>query len=334
MRNKSLAAFFCTLLAAFSVILPKLTLAYEQEISSLSSAIAGKASAAGKKAVAVVDFTDLQGNVTELGRFLAEELSVSLSGAGKGFDVVDRTHLKSLLSEHKLSSTGLIDPKTARELGKIAGVDALVTGTITPFGDSIRLSIKVLDTETAKVISASTANIAKTKAIEELLTRGIGSVQSTGRQVPAAGSISSPNNQNAKKVGDLMVTMKDVVVSSKERVGVIMDFLNQSDKELKLAAATGAPRLTDERGNVFSFEGYNGGSQYHRGTFKWENDGVGLNAKSKSTVVLYFKPRDIDSISKIGTNFAVSFDYVLFDRKDESESHHSVSFADIAAQSN
>ncbi len=337
MRNKSLTAFFCILFASFSIILPKLNLAYEQEINSLSSAITEKASASGKKTIAVVDFTDLQGDVTELGRFLAEELSVSLSGASKGFDVVDRTHLKSLLAEHKLSSTGLIDPKTARELGKIVGVDALVTGTITPFGDSIRLSIKVLDIETAKVIIASTANVAKTKAIEELLTRGIEPVQSTTRQAFTTGYVSSTGGLKSKKVGDLMVTLKSVVVSSKERVGVIMDFFNRSDKELKLAASTGAPRLTDERGNVFRFEGYNGGSQYHRGTFKWKNDGVGLNAKSSSTVILYFQPRKIDekrieTISEIGANFGVSFDYVLFDFKDESESHHSVSFTDVKAQ--
>src|SRR3990167_8184801 len=238
------------------------SMAYEKEIKSISSTLAENIAKAAKKMIAVVDFTDLQGNVTELGRFLAEEFSVAFAGAGKGFEVVDRTHLKSILAEHKLSATGIIDPQTARKLGQIVGVDALITGTITPFGDSIRVSAKVLDTATAKVISASTGNIAKTKAMEELLTRGIESAQPTSKQAPATGRISSPNNQKAKKVGDLVVTMKDVVVSSKERVGVIMDFLNQSDKELKLAASTGAPRLTDERGNVFRFEGYNGGSQY------------------------------------------------------------------------
>lgn len=149
------------------------SMAYEKEIKNLSASMADQIAQAGKKTIAVVDFTDLQGNVTELGRFLAEEFSVALAGAGKGFEIVDRTHLKSILKEHKLSSTGIIDPQTARKLGKIAGVGALITGTITPFGDSIRLSVKVLDTETAKVISATTGNIAKTKAIEELLARGI-----------------------------------------------------------------------------------------------------------------------------------------------------------------
>lgn len=146
---------------------------YEKEIKNISRELAGKIEESGKKSIAVVDFNDLQGNITELGRFLAEEFSTALVTTGKGFEVVDRTHLKSILAEHKLSFSGLIDPQTARKLGKIAGVEAIVTGTITPFGDSVRLSVKVLVTDTAKVITASTGNIPKTKAIEELLTREV-----------------------------------------------------------------------------------------------------------------------------------------------------------------
>ena len=69
--------------------------------------------------------------------------------------------------------SGLIDPATARKLGKIAGVDAILTGTITPFGDEVRLSVKVLATDTAKIICASRGNIPKTKAIGDLINRGI-----------------------------------------------------------------------------------------------------------------------------------------------------------------
>jgi TolB-like protein len=129
----------------------------------------------GKKTVAVVDFTDLQGCVTELGRFLAEEFSVNLTTAATNFEVIDRTHLKTLLQEHKLASTGIIDPQTARKLGEIAGVQALVTGSLTPFGESVRLSAKVLDVSTAKMIGAFSADIPRTKAIDELLARGISS---------------------------------------------------------------------------------------------------------------------------------------------------------------
>jgi len=177
-------SFSILVLITFFLLSPNIGMTYEKEVQSLSLTIAEKVATADKKRIAVVDFTDLQGNVTELGRFLAEEFSVSLAGLSKEFEVVDRTHLKSIIAEHKLSTTGIIDPQTARKLGKIAGVEALVTGTITPFGDSVRLSIKVLDTNTAMVIIGTTGNIAKTKAIEELLARGITPVSGPSHPLP------------------------------------------------------------------------------------------------------------------------------------------------------
>ncbi|MCX7590987.1 MAG: CsgG/HfaB family protein [Kiritimatiellae bacterium] len=158
--------------------------AYEKEIRSMAGTLADSIAKSGKKTIAVVDFTDLQGNVTELGRFLAEELSVALASTGKGFEVVDRTHLKAILAEHKLASTGVIDPATARKLGQITGVEALVTGTITSFGDSVRLTVKCLDTATAKVILAAATDIPKTKAVEELLSK---SIQDTSQPVGTPG---------------------------------------------------------------------------------------------------------------------------------------------------
>ena len=190
-------SFSILVLITFFLLSPNIGITYEKEVQSLSLTIAEKVATADKKRIAVVDFTDLKGNVTELGRFLAEEFSVSLAGLGKEFEVVDRTRLNSIITEHKLSTTGIIDPQTARKLGKIAGVEALVTGTITPFGDSVRLAIKVLDTNTARVITGITGNIAKTKAIEELLARGIipplpPGQPPVGKEVEAEGFIFRP----------------------------------------------------------------------------------------------------------------------------------------------
>ncbi len=147
--------------------------AYEREIENLSTILANAINNSGKKNIAVVDFTDLQGNVNELGRFIAEELSGGLINASKGFDVIDRNHLKSLLAEHKLSMSGLVDPNAIKKLGKIAGAEILVTGSLTPFGDSIRVSCKAIDTVTAKVIGVAKGDIAKTATIADLLKLGI-----------------------------------------------------------------------------------------------------------------------------------------------------------------
>lgn len=163
--------------------------AYNNEILQLSALMADRISRSGIQTVAVADFTDLQGNVTELGRFLAEHISVALAGSGRSIMVVDRTHIRTLLKEHKLSSTGLIDPSTAKQLGKIAGVEALITGTITPFGDTVDMTIKVLHTESAKIIDASMVSLAKTNTFEELLNREV-----TSEQLGTSGGTPRPNS--------------------------------------------------------------------------------------------------------------------------------------------
>jgi TolB-like protein len=212
------------------LFISSITLAYEDEIKSLTKDLSAKIVGSGQKVVAVVDFADLQGNVTELGRFLAEELSISLAASGNGFEVVDRNQLKSLLQEQKLSLTGLIDPATMKKVGQISGADALITGTVTPFGDTVRLGIKVLNTETAKLISGGTVNIAKTKAIEELLGNNIKTVGEPGTQTP------TPTTAKKEEVNGIMFEVKDCTISGTSLIcNLIVTVTNNgNDKTLKI----------------------------------------------------------------------------------------------------
>ncbi|MCI5137554.1 MAG: hypothetical protein D3922_03870 [Candidatus Electrothrix sp. AR1] len=175
------------------LLLPIPSWGYEKEIDTLSTAMAEKIAKAGKGTVAVVDFTDLDGNVTQLGRFIAEELSGALAEKGQGFEVVNRSNLKLILKEHKLFEKGVIDGKAAMRLGEIAGVQALVTGTITPFTENVRLSVSVLDINTAKIIENKRENIPRTTDINELLGKEITVVKQkedkhTGGKQPQSGS--------------------------------------------------------------------------------------------------------------------------------------------------
>lgn len=223
---------------------------FEKEIKTISQELSQKIEEAGKKSVAIVDFNDLQGNVMELGRFLSEELSVAISISSKGFEVVDRLHLKALLKEHKLSFTGLINKKSTQKLGQIAGVDALITGTITPFGDSVRITVKILDINTAKLIGAVNANIPKTKAIEELLERGIGdgfqmftgsettsTPTSRGKIIESEGFIFKPGV--CRKKGSYMVCTFSIMNNGSE------------DREIKIYSYRDRSSLVDNFGNKY-----------------------------------------------------------------------------------
>lgn len=168
-----------------------------QDFKSTANTLAGSLSASGCKTVAVVDFTDLEGNVTALGRYLAEEMSVNLSARAGNFTVIERNQLRVIIQEHRLSAAGLIDPQTAKRLGEIAGADALITGTTTTFGDSVHVIAKIIDTRTAVIIGAASYDLPRTKAIDDLLQSN-GDARTT---VPALGDAKLAREISARQGG-------------------------------------------------------------------------------------------------------------------------------------
>ena len=74
-----------------------------------------------------------------------------------GINVIDRTYVERILQEHQFSQTGLTDPNTRRELGKLLGATAIAILDFTP-GDLPKASVQVIDVETGAIlISASYA---------------------------------------------------------------------------------------------------------------------------------------------------------------------------------
>jgi len=132
---------------------------FDLKLNALTDSIASKINEVGKQKIAVWDFTDIDGNPTNLGKYLSEQVSVILAIDAQSFEVVDRSHLKTILREHNLNSEGFIDAATAKELGKMQAADAIVTGKITIFTDRVVLTIKVLDTETALILAATKGDL-------------------------------------------------------------------------------------------------------------------------------------------------------------------------------
>ena len=144
----------------------------DKELSDLAEKLAAPIKEQGKKKIAVVDFTDLQGSSSgELGKYIAEQLTVNMVMGKRDFSMLDRANLKSILAEHKLTAMGLIDPENAKKLGQFAGVDALILGTIVPKGNDISLTAKIITTDTAVVIGAARAQFKSDDVVKELVAK-------------------------------------------------------------------------------------------------------------------------------------------------------------------
>lgn len=176
---------------------PTLSFAYRNEIRQAATELAERITAKGKKTLAVVDFTNLDNRVTPLGQFLAEQLSVAIASGAADLEVVERGRLRVLLEEHKLATTGIIDPQTASKLGQIAGVQVLVTGTITPSAESVNLTAKALDTTSARILGSAVIDIPKTKQISDLLGEDV-VPRATDRSSPSAAQPRSSSGEPSR----------------------------------------------------------------------------------------------------------------------------------------
>src|SRR5688572_22300965 len=98
MNCSSISAALVLLTLMFSGVSPRVLAQgnLEQRVDDLSRQITAKISATQKKTIAVVEFADLEGRVTNFGRFLAEELITRLHETEK-FKVIERQLLNKVI---------------------------------------------------------------------------------------------------------------------------------------------------------------------------------------------------------------------------------------------
>jgi curli biogenesis system outer membrane secretion channel CsgG len=81
------------------------------------------------------------------------------------FKVIERQMLDNLLNELNLQGTGAVDPETTKKIGKVLGVEAIVTGTVLDVEDGMaEINARMIKTDTAEVLGSSSAEIRNTWA--------------------------------------------------------------------------------------------------------------------------------------------------------------------------
>ncbi|MGB9643122.1 MAG: FlgO family outer membrane protein [Candidatus Ratteibacteria bacterium] len=178
------------------------------EINTVVATISDSIAANNKKIVAVTDFTDLEGNVNVLGRFIAEEISLGLASTGKQFAVVDRNQIKKALAEKNISIAGVIDPSFAKQIGQISGAEVILTGSVYPFSDSVYLSAKIIDVSTARIIGGTSMMLSKNQILDDLVQISFktSDVKGSTQEIP----IFSPQ---VKEAANYILILKDIAMN-------------------------------------------------------------------------------------------------------------------------
>jgi len=219
----------------------------DKELSGVATKLATLIKDNGKKKVTVLDFTDLQGGGSELGRYIAEELTVNLVMVKTNFSVLDRANLKKILAEHKLTATGLINPENAKKLGQFAGVDAIILGTIVARRQKVSVTAKIITTDTAEIVGAAKAEFMSDESTQKLLLKSADAPKSDEPEQKDDKVIA------AKTLGDLRVDVKSLVVAQRDFL-LTLDLVNLNSKK-SLWVALNADNAQNVRGGITDQDG-------------------------------------------------------------------------------
>ncbi|HYR27809.1 MAG TPA: FlgO family outer membrane protein [Thermoanaerobaculia bacterium] len=146
----------------------------EDAIATLAQKISSSAQEQKKRKIAVLPFDEAEGRKTVLATYVPETLVTNLFQLGR-YEIVERQLLEKVIGELRMQNReGAFDPKTAAQVGQIAGVEAIVTGTITEFPEYIAINCRIIDTTTATVFGAAATKFAKDANLKALMKGGGG----------------------------------------------------------------------------------------------------------------------------------------------------------------
>jgi TolB-like protein len=247
--------------------------------------------------IAVVDFPDLQGITSDLGRFIGERLTTRLSAQTRKFRVVERRRLGQVLVELKFGMSDLVDPAKAQQLGRLLGVEGIVVGTISDLGNSLEVDARVIEIETSTVLPGRTVAITKDETVRQLLDRG------AQIAAPGSGAIDgvAPRRIGALRHQDLpkvRVEVEGLQTRQDGSVLVILAYTNKTRVPLKLALrdaggwgnpAQADTHLADDVGNNYVLASAVGIPARRSNQSDYEN-WLSVEAASRATASLIFIP--------------------------------------------
>ncbi len=141
--------------------------------------------------VAVVDFDNRTPHGGwRVGRGAADMLTTHLVKKTK-FELFERDRLASVMEEQNLGASGRIDAATAARIGKVIGVQYIITGAVTEYGQSssggggggvrvgkkgyyAAVDVRIVDSTTGRIVFAETGEGAKSSVNVKVLGFGGG----------------------------------------------------------------------------------------------------------------------------------------------------------------
>lgn len=124
----------------------------------------------GLQKLCILDFRTLGGKRNLLGRFLAEECVVRLS-KNKLWKFVPNARVEELLGKEVSTVSDLTATELTEKLAVGTGIRVIIDGTVTDFGNAVKVNVRVGDTREGLTWGTASVEIPRDKRVEYLLSK-------------------------------------------------------------------------------------------------------------------------------------------------------------------
>jgi TolB-like protein len=153
--------FMRSLTVVLAVMLVGVATVTADEYDAMAKIVTKGAKEMHIKKVAVLPFPYHDGATSSGSTIISERLTTRIVKKN-GVQVIERSLLDKVYGEMKLEKTGAVDPDTIKQLGKILGVDAVVTGTLIDLTEGkTEVNARLITVETGEVIVACEEKVEK-----------------------------------------------------------------------------------------------------------------------------------------------------------------------------
>jgi TolB-like protein len=204
---------------------------YNEQVRALSSRLVARIPQ--NQIATVLDFTDLNGNSTQLGRLLAQDMFDQMLVLAPYTTWIDPSRRDFVLKENKLAADRLTDPATQKRLGKLLNVGLIVVGTTVNLGDSVRLQVRVIDVETTRVWSSGSVTLQLQSEMLRLDSHSVSGAPSTSGASPS-GYVGSRRFESA---GSMEVSLQSVTMLSNRKIEFSIGLRNTKPNEVNVMVA-------------------------------------------------------------------------------------------------
>lgn len=247
-------------------------------LDAIAGQIVERTKSDGRTTIGISTFTHSDGTCSDLSNYISEFIVDSLFNAGSGkIDIIERSQLSAIFREMELVFDGTIAPDAAKRLGEIEGVDAVVTGSLIQFGETVKVQARMISTVDGRLFATARSEFPSVGSVSDMMEErsrgfcGFAEVKATEGGVPnpsvvvienrahatdaqATVPLAAPSRRFSSDVYEAEVSSLKYS-KSKGTASFAVRFKNTTEKEISISYVSNSLAVTDGQGGFMEYKG-------------------------------------------------------------------------------